>query len=533
MTDELYEAADARRRAEQGWKERKRRYEEVAKDGEPNPEFDGYAERARILFDNARLRDWVLAPFRAAFHTKGDTTSRQVRRTITGVAIANAVLAGLPGKLGIGVAVSMALEAFMALRIAQHVGITSIRTPRDTIRFFGALGATAVVVLWLFKQFLGVAFSFFNMVGVLPATFLAELTVTDVVGILFWVGFREVKKDKPFRIPKSTLHFVLKESRNLVTHQWYVLKGVLQPQNLKIVGLRLKGWLMGDLVLRPARIRDDVFVATAMASLLAGYNNALEGPVGGLFIQSIRDLYPNLEDADMSELAAHFRGYDERQMEGIMNQLKGRLHERMVETLENSDGDEWIARLHDDPYHPSTDIIFENTETGDAFEVSLKATDNPDYVEHALSRYPHDPVMATHEAALASEGDSRVSSSGLTNENMENLTEENFDRLIDQIEPSRFDAFGGTIAGVSLAAAATLWPFVAAWMRGRITREQLEAASLKTLGSSGLRIIQRLAAAITFGPIYMWYALARGVISVSDAAHQASTGKNEINNADD
>ena len=132
MTDKNDESAEARAYAEQMWKERQKRYEQAGKDRGVDSEFDSYAERARILFDNDRLRDWVFAPFRAAFHTQGDVTSRQVRRTITGVALANAVLAGLPGKLGIGVAVSMALEAFMALRIAQHVGITSIRTPRDT-----------------------------------------------------------------------------------------------------------------------------------------------------------------------------------------------------------------------------------------------------------------------------------------------------------------------------------------------------------------------------------------------------------------
>lgn len=533
MTDKNDESAEARAYAEQMWKERQKRYEQAGKDRGVDSEFDSYAESVRILFDNDRLRDWVFAPFRAAFHTQGDVTSRQVRRTITGVALANAVLAGLPGKLGIGVAVSMALEAFMAFRIAQHVGITSIRTPRDTLRFFGALSATAVVVIWLFKQILGVAFSVFNIVGALPATFLAELTITNLVGILFWVGFREVKKEKPFRIPKSTFHFILRETRNLVTHQLNVLKGALRPQNLKTVGYRFKAWLTGDLVLRQARIRDDVFVAAAMASLVTGYEHALDGPVGGLFLQSIRDLYPNLNDASMSAIAAHFRGYNERQMEGVMNQIKGRLHERMVEAVENSDGDEWIARLHDDSYHPSTDIIFKNTETNETFEVSLKATDNPAYVEHALSRYPNDPVMATREAADAYEGDEGVLSSGLTNEDMENLTEENFDRLLDKIEPSRVDAVGGAVAGASLAAVATLWPFVAAWMRDRITRQQLKRASVKILGTSGMRVIPRLVAALAFGPIYMWYALARGVMSVSDVAHQAANGGNEIKNADE
>jgi uncharacterized membrane protein len=39
------------------------------------------------------------------------------------VALINAVLAGLPEKLGVGVYVSMAFELWMAYRIAQYVGI--------------------------------------------------------------------------------------------------------------------------------------------------------------------------------------------------------------------------------------------------------------------------------------------------------------------------------------------------------------------------------------------------------------------------
>ena len=219
------------------------------------------------------------------------------------------------------------------------------------------------------------------------------------------------------------------------------------------------------------------------------------------------------------DIADHFRGFSDKRLEGVLNQVKGRLHERIVEAVENTDGDEWIARLHDDPYHRSTDIVFENTETGDTFEVSLKATDNPAYVEHALSRYPESPVMATSEAADAFDGDERVASSGFADEEMERVTGENFEALIERTEPSRLDAFGGVMGGASLAAAAALWPFVAAWMRDRISREQLDAACLRILGASGRRIIPRLAGAIAFGPIYMWYALARGVMSLSDAAH--------------
>jgi hypothetical protein len=257
-----------------------------------------------------------------------------------------------------------------------------------------------------------------------------------------------------------------------------------------------------------------------MASLLAGREDVLGGPAGRLFLQSIHDLYPDLTNADVDTVTAHFRQYDEGQMAGVLNQIKGRLHELMVEASENADGDEWIARLHDDPYHPSTDIIFESAIDGRIVEFSLKATDSPAYIEHALSRYPADPVIATKEVATEYEGDGRVASSGISNDDLEDITQENFDRLLSDIEPSNIDALGGALTGTTLGAVATLWPFVAAWRSGRISREQLDAACVRVLGASGRRLVPRLVGAIALGPIYMWYALAQGVMSVSDAAHK-------------
>jgi hypothetical protein len=523
MDDTRDNAERVRDHAEQAWKERLNRYREAAQRGNLGPEFDDYLKRIRILFENERLRNWAFAPFRAIFNTPGDVTASQVRQTITGIALANAVIAALPGKLGLGVLVSMALEAYMAYKIAQHLGLTSIRGPQDALRSLGALAGTVAVVFWLFKQLLGFAFSLFNMVGLLPATFLAELFVTDLVGILLWVGFREIKKERPFSVPTSAVGFLFNETRDLLAHQWRVLSGVARPSTILIVGRRLKAWFTGDVVLSQPRVRDDEFVAAAMVSLLAGREDALDGPAGRLFLQSIRELYPVLQDADVDTIATHFRQYDERQMAGVLNQIKGRLHELMVEANENADGDEWTARLHDDPYHPSTDIIYESTVDGRTFEFSLKATDSRAYVEHALLRYPSDPVMVTSEVAVRYEGDGRVTSSGIANDELEKVTAENFDRLFDDIEPANIDILGGALTGTALGAAATLWPFVAAWMSGRITREQLEAACVRVLGASGLRLVPRLVGAIALGPIYMWYALARGVISLSDAAHELAT----------
>ena len=47
---------------------------------------------------------------------------KEIYAIITQVSVANAILAGIPGKLGIGVFVCIALEFYMALAIARRIG---------------------------------------------------------------------------------------------------------------------------------------------------------------------------------------------------------------------------------------------------------------------------------------------------------------------------------------------------------------------------------------------------------------------------
>lgn len=66
-------------------------------------------ERVKALFSNVQLRDFVFEPIKGVFAADGTDATSVIRQTITMVAVANAVMAGLPGKMAIGVAVSIAL----------------------------------------------------------------------------------------------------------------------------------------------------------------------------------------------------------------------------------------------------------------------------------------------------------------------------------------------------------------------------------------------------------------------------------------
>ena len=120
----------------------------------------------------------------------------QVYRTITSVAIINAVLAGLPGKMGVGVYISISLEIAMAVAIANYLGLHQIKK-ENILKYLGTAATVLISILVLFKEMLSFFFSIFTSIsGPLNPMIPAELLVTNIYGIMFLVGFKEMKKKR-------------------------------------------------------------------------------------------------------------------------------------------------------------------------------------------------------------------------------------------------------------------------------------------------------------------------------------------------
>ena len=180
--------------------------------------FEEHFDRIRSLFEDPYIRDVVFAPIKTAIKLTDATTDGQVRSTIASVALANSVMAGLPGKLGVGVWVSMALEAWMALRIARLVGI-EVKKPADIFAYFGAFSIAIGTIGWGFVHLLRFVFSLVVLIPGVPATFISELIVSNLVGVLFWVGFKEAHSSGSFSVPRRMLNRVRRLTSELVRHQ--------------------------------------------------------------------------------------------------------------------------------------------------------------------------------------------------------------------------------------------------------------------------------------------------------------------------
>jgi len=471
--------------------------------------FQDNFERCSRLFGDLPLLEMMLQPIRDVFEVHGKDRDSEICAVITRVAVANAVLAGLPGKMGVGVFVSMGLEAWMAYEIAIRSGV-SIKEPADIWKYFTMLAAVGGTIVYGFRLLLGVFFSTLSFLPWINPLIPAELFVTDLVGILFWTGFTECARTGSFAVPTTLYGNMLRRTQTLFSSQWGALTKTLSPDNLKSGCDRLVAWFSGDIPVLPGVLMGEYFVACAMAAVLRSEQAALDGPLGKEFVEAIRDRFPTLANAGIEQIGDHMRQYSDVQMGGVISVVKGRLFERLVMNKENTDADSWQVLSHKDMNHPGSDLILVNPYSGESVEISLKATDNPAYVEEALVRYPDIPVMTTEEIAAHFKDDPRIQAGPFLNERLVGITQENFDRMLDTL--TRAEIAGGLAIGEMISITLNLWPFMVAYCRGNIGMDQISTACERLLGESGKALASRLAYGIALGPIAAWFFLARGIL---------------------
>ena len=209
--------------------------------------------------------------------------------------------------------------------------------------------------------------------------------------------------------------------------------------------------------------------------------------------------------------------YETDQMVGVMNVIKGKMFEHLVALHENSDADNWVAALHDDESYPGSDIVFTDLESGLIIEVSLKAVSNPDIIETALLNYPDIPILTTSEMEGTFGGMDMISFTEIEHDKLAENADELFDEMMRSTSATavRTDTMLGVAEGTAAGGVIQLWPYVAAYLRGRISKDHFEKAFATVLGDEGVKLAGRVAMAAVFGPIYAWYLLASGIIRLT------------------
>jgi len=473
-----------------------------------------FGGRLEIMLVNVQIRDFIFEPIKGVFYPPGDGQVLKARTIITQVAVVNAVLAGLPGSLGVGVYVAIALELWMAYALTRVVGLSLSREEVTSTLASWAIGLGGIFIV--FKQMLNLVFPI--VTAVMPVagfgTAVTQLIVTNIFGVMLWIMFEEFKSGRKFAFPMASIARLGFESRALLLHQKDAGVGALSYEKWKSIGERLLMWFRGDIVTDIPRLKGDFASTVVMAWILSGHYERLTGPLAKEFIGAIRDRFPELSQATLPEIASHMSNYDADQLVGVINLIKGKVFEHMVVNAENSDGDVWTAHLHEDESFPGSDMVLESNE-GEIIEISLKASSSRGYLEDALEKYPEIPIMTTDEVAGLMADNPLVSAAGISNEELAGVTVKNFDYLVNQLQP--IDAVGIAATGATAGLLVTLWPFTVAFMRGRIDIEQLQSAVMVVLPETGGVLAARLAYAAVLGPVFAWWLLARGVMKVSES----------------
>ena len=167
---------------------------------------------------------------------------------------------------------------------------------------------------------------------------------------------------------------------------------------------------------------------------------------------------------------------DDRQIVGVVSNTKGVLHEMEFVRLENEDGDSIHAATFESTNHPGYDVQFLDSQTGQQWDVQLKATDSADYVRDWIEAHPDGEIVITDELA-ASMG---LPGSGQSNEALTARTEDVVDRLLGtDAQDDMWDYF----PALSVASSALVtWELWRRYQRGDITFDRFKWMAAKATG---------------------------------------------------
>jgi hypothetical protein len=183
-------------------------------------------------------------------------------------------------------------------------------------------------------------------------------------------------------------------------------------------------------------------------------------------------------DLSVSDTAERLASYDESQIGGLVNNVKGILHEMEFQRLENENGDSVVAALFPDTNHRTVDVQLLDQESGQVWEVQLKATDNLSAISAWADSNPDTEILVTEELSERM----GLPSSGLSNEDLTMRVEDFVDRMVelgDEAEEPFWNYFPPLVAASAGIIIFELWR---RYRSGLISFEEFRALAFKTLG---------------------------------------------------
>lgn len=198
-------------------------------------------------------------------------------------------------------------------------------------------------------------------------------------------------------------------------------------------------------------------------------------------LAAMQRAHPQAGDST-EDLSNWLSAMDGDQIQGVVNNTKGVLHEMEFVRLENEDGDAIHAALFESTNHPGTDVQFVDMDTGESWSAQLKATDDASYVQDWIDAHPDGEILVTSE--LADRMD--LPHSGLSNDDLIARTEDVVDQLLRTDAGSDLWDYFPALSAASVAL--VVWELWKRHRNGEITLRQFKWMAAKVSGMKAGKI---------------------------------------------
>ena len=195
-----------------------------------------------------------------------------------------------------------------------------------------------------------------------------------------------------------------------------------------------------------------------------------------IIIDALRRSMIDLNFASIEDISKKLSSFDEDRLPGLVNHIKGIVHEMEFVAFENEDGDSVFATLHSETNHPDYDVKMFDKNTNESWEIQLKATDDKGYVQDWIAQHPDGEIIVTSEIAEKME----LPSSGLSNEDLKEGINEFIDRMIELQEDETIWDYFPYLLPISVAF--VVHESFKRYKKGGITKKQFKSITIKATG---------------------------------------------------
>lgn len=243
---------------------------------------------------------------------------------------------------------------------------------------------------------------------------------------------------------------------------------------------------------------DEVAILTSLISIASKGSERNLTSDESIVLAALRRSATKFENASLEEIGEILNSYDDDQIPGLVNNVKGILFELEFVEIENNDGDSIFAYQFEQTNYPTYDVQLIDEQTGDIEEIQLKATDSASYVKSWMDEHG-DNIVVTDEVAeeLGLDG------VGISNDELEVKVEDFLDKVKDADEESLTPLIGN-IGTISLAISLVF--LIKKWMNGEIKRDEFLKTSALITGKKIVKF-SMIAVALTIPGINFFTAV--------------------------